>query len=60
MRVSAGQGRAGQGRKTLAAITDSQQKLQAYVFGKTNEAVQAEMAGFLEAVKRAVAVNQGK
>ena len=44
--------------KTHAAVTASQQKRQAYVAAKTNEVLQSEMAGFLEAVKKAVPESQ--
>ena len=44
-----------EGKKTHAAITASQQKMQTYVMGKSNEVLQSEMAGFLETVKKAVA-----
>jgi hypothetical protein len=47
-----------EGKKTYAAIAASQQKMQAYVAGRTNEVLRSEMAGFVEAVKKAVAESQ--
>ncbi len=44
-----------EGKKTHAAIAASQQKMQTYVMGKSNEVLQSEMAGFLETVKKVVA-----
>ena len=44
-----------EGKKTYAAIADSQRKMQEYVVSKTTEALQAEMVGFMEAFKKAAA-----
>ena len=44
-----------EGKKTYAAIADSERKMQEYVVGKTTEVLQAEMGGFMEAFKKAAA-----
>ena len=42
-----------EGKRAYTAITASQQKMQAYVAGRTDEVLRSEMVGFVEAVKKA-------
>lgn len=49
-----------QGRKTFAAIGESQKATQRYIAAKTNEALQVEMAGLITEMKRLATDNAGR
>lgn len=49
-----------EGKRAYSAIAESQQKTQQYMTTKSNQVMQTELAGFLEAVKQAVIDNRKK